>query len=176
MAPLADFVAKLREESPDEIPDFDPLDGGTKAQVLFLLEKPGPMTSTKPGKREGSGFISRDNDDPTAEAIFRFMQQANIHRTATLLWNTVPGWNGTRKVTGPELRDGISSIDSLLSLLPELRSIVLVGRKAQRATKRLRAKGLPVFSSAHPSPIVRATARAAWEQIPQAWEEAFRSS
>jgi hypothetical protein len=50
------------------VPDFDPLDGGVNAQVLFLLEKPGPMAA-EDGKRAGSGFISRDNDDGTAEAI-----------------------------------------------------------------------------------------------------------
>jgi hypothetical protein len=55
-----------------EVPEFDPLDGGVEAQVLFLFEKPGPMTAELGGsKRSGSGFISRNNDDPTAEATFK---------------------------------------------------------------------------------------------------------
>jgi hypothetical protein len=37
---------------------FDPLDGGSAAEILFLLEKPGPRTSST-GKRIGSGFNSR---------------------------------------------------------------------------------------------------------------------
>ena len=57
---------------------FDPRDGGIRAQALFLFEKPGP-------KANASGFISRDNDDPTAENIFRFMNQAGIPRKKTCL-------------------------------------------------------------------------------------------
>ena len=41
----------------DEVPDFDPLDGGVEARALFLFEKPGRMTAGQ----SGSGFISRDN-------------------------------------------------------------------------------------------------------------------
>ena len=91
---------KLRERRSVEVPEFDPLDGGVDARVLFLLEKPGPMTSGVDGtkQRTGSGFISRNNDDPTAEAIFNFMQQAGISRKMTISWNVIPWWNGTRKV------------------------------------------------------------------------------
>jgi hypothetical protein len=69
MAPLTEFVHQLRQRDRNEYPYFDPADGGVNASILFLLEKPGPMTvPTGRGRREGSGFISRDNDDPTAEA------------------------------------------------------------------------------------------------------------
>src|SRR4051794_18782447 len=58
MARFTDFVAKLRSAHLDwEFPDFDPLDGGVNADMLFLFEKPGRMTS-EVGK--GSGFISRN--------------------------------------------------------------------------------------------------------------------
>ncbi|SUA78185.1 hypothetical protein [Pandoraea pnomenusa] len=78
IAPLASYVAGLRQQHPAwEFLDFDPLDGGTDADMLFLLEKPGPMTSPT-GKKVGSGFISRNNDDPTAEAVFDFMVRADI--------------------------------------------------------------------------------------------------
>ena len=112
VAPLTDFVEGLRTARPDwEFPDFDPLDGGSTADILFLFEKPGPMTS-KGGK--GSGFISRNNDDPTAETTFRFMQEAKLPRKRTVLWNVVPGWNGTRRITGPELLAGVSALKDLL--------------------------------------------------------------
>jgi hypothetical protein len=77
IAPLTAYVATLRDRGMSEVPDFDPLDSGKDARVLFLFEKPGPKTSEVGG---GSGFISRNNDDPTAEATFRFMQEANIPR------------------------------------------------------------------------------------------------
>jgi hypothetical protein len=80
MVDLASYAQSLRKTGV-EVPDFDPLDGGVRAQVLFLFEKPGPMTAEKgSGNRSGSGFISRDNDDPTAEAIWRFMREADIPR------------------------------------------------------------------------------------------------
>ena len=42
MKPLNEYVAKLRRDRENvEVPDFDPLDGGIDARVLFLFEKPG---------------------------------------------------------------------------------------------------------------------------------------
>ena len=34
------YAAKLRLRGGVEVPEFDPLDGGVDAQVLFLFEKP----------------------------------------------------------------------------------------------------------------------------------------
>jgi hypothetical protein len=133
--PLTTYVGELRKRySAWEFPDFDPLDGGVKADMLFLLEKPGPMTSPS-HKRRGSGFISRDNNDPTAEAIFLFMRAAGIERSRTVLWNTIPGWNRTRAMAAGEVDWGIDELKRLLPLLPRLRTIVLVGKKAQRAQR-----------------------------------------
>ncbi len=97
IAPLTDYVHSLRKLNLGDIPYFDPWDGGVNAKILFLFEKPGPMASS-------SGFISRNNNDPTAENAFKFWQDAEISRELTCLWNTVPGWNGTRKITSEELR------------------------------------------------------------------------
>lgn len=170
IAPLTDFVQTMRKARPTwEFPDFDPLDGGCNADILFLFEKPGPMTSMR-GK--GSGFISRNNDDPTAEAIFNFMNKANLPRKRAVIWNVVPGWNGTRKVTSTELRAGVDDLNDLLPLLPMLRTIVLVGRKAQRAASLVEHLHLRVLSSAHPSPIVRASQPDVWGTIPSSWAKA----
>ncbi|WP_253278516.1 MULTISPECIES: hypothetical protein [Pseudomonas] len=80
IAPLTAYVESLRAKHPDwEFQDFDPMDGGVNADTLFLLEKPGPMTSPQ-AKRKGSGFISRNNDDSTAEALFTFSEEAGIDR------------------------------------------------------------------------------------------------
>lgn len=91
IAPLVAYVADLRVRDPDwEFQEFDPLDGGCGAYILFLLEKPGPMTSPT-DKKQGSGFISRNNDDPTAENLFNFMVTAGVERKRTVLWNVIPG-------------------------------------------------------------------------------------
>jgi hypothetical protein len=157
---------KLRSAHPGwAFPDFDPLDGGTGADIFFLLEKPGPMASA-------SGFISRDNDDPSADATFRFMAEAGLPRGRTVTWNVIPGWNGTRKVTPAELRAGVDALTGLLPLLPKLRTIILVGKKAQRAAPLLEPLGLWIFASPHPSPLVRASQPEAWRAIPSIWARA----
>ena len=104
MRPLNDYVARLRREWEfGEIPDFDPLDGGIEAQVLFLFQKAGEQTVGS----TGSGFISRNNNDDTAEATFNFMHEAGIPRELTVTWNVVPWWNGTNKVSAVERRAGM---------------------------------------------------------------------
>lgn len=173
--PLTDFVGRLRSSYDDEFPDFDPADGGANASILFLFEKPGPMTSAAKSGRSGSGFISRDNDDPTAEATFTFMTRAGIPREKTVLWNVVPGWNGTRAITRDELEAGVAEVQGLLSLLPRAEAIVLVGKKAQRAEHLLVGTGLSVFRSPHPSPLVRASWPDRWASIPTCWAEAKRA-
>jgi hypothetical protein len=165
---------RLRALGRGEVPDFDPLDGGHTAKVLFLFEKPGPMTSLQRGQKiRGSGFISRDNDDPTAEATFLFMRQAGLDRRVTTMWNMVPWWNGTRLIRANELRAGMNALDELLNLMNNLRVVVLVGRKAARARSHLEERKIPLLESPHPSPIVRASRPADWQSIPGIWAEAI---
>lgn len=170
IAPLTAYAAELRKRANVQVPDFDPLDGGVNAQVLFLFEKPGPMTAAL-GRRTGSGFISRDNDDPTAEATFKFMEQASIPRKLTVIWNIVPWWNGTRKVTSAELKEGVASMESLVKLLPALSVVVMVGGKAAKAKRFLENTGLELIYSYHPSPLVRAKFLSKWEAIPSQWAQ-----
>ncbi len=79
--------------------------GGTNAHVSFLLKQPGPAT-LRTGTRSGSGFISKNNDDRSAEATFHFMAQTGIRRELTLSLNVVPWWNGPGCVLAAELRQG----------------------------------------------------------------------
>ena len=163
-APLAAYAAGLRRPGV-QVPDFDPLDGGTLARVLFLLEKPGPGIHP-------DGFVSRDNATPTAAAIRAFMAQAGLPRGETVLWNLVPWWNGTTAVTAAERRAGVQALVALLPLLPTLDTAVLVGRTAEAARGAL--GGLRMLASAHPSPQVRAGNRALWDAIPGVWAQAAR--
>src|SRR5689334_1377344 len=65
IAPLTAFVDHLRAEAGPgaSIPYFDPWDAGIGAEILFLLEAPGP-------KAVKSGFVSRNNPDETAKNMF----------------------------------------------------------------------------------------------------------
>ena len=63
-APPTDFV-KAEGAGQQRVLLFLTANGGVEATILFLLERPGPMTVPKGrGVRVGSGFINRDNDDP----------------------------------------------------------------------------------------------------------------
>lgn len=172
MIPLVGYAERLRSAGM-QVPEFDPLDGGIDAQLLFLFEKPGPMTvDAGSGNRSGSGFISRNNDDPTAEATFNFMRQADIPREQTILWNIIPWWDGSREIDAFDVRKSTEHVLELLRLLRAPRAIVLVGKRAAKARAELLASGLAVFTSTHPSPLVRARWPERWRAIPSAWEKA----
>lgn len=154
VAPLSDYVRGLRARMGAEygIPYFDPLDGGTRADCLFLLEAPGP-------KAIASQFISRDNPDETAKNFFLLSQEAGIDRRRTVLWNVVPWYIGTGKKIRPansrDLGAAAPALAELAALLPALHSIVLLGNKASTAKPsitELRPKA-QVFCLPHPSPM-----------------------
>jgi hypothetical protein len=166
--PLALYAESLRGPGL-LVPDIDPLDGGTSARLLLLLEKPGP------GAARG-GVVSADNDAPTGEAIFRFLQMAGVDRSRLAIWNAIPWWNGTIRVTGAEERAGLAELPRFLDLLPDLRAVALVGARAGRAEPLLAARGLPTFRSAHPSPQVRAARRDLWDAIPGVWARAAEAA
>lgn len=170
IAPLTDWVTKLRRDHPhEEFPDFDPLGGGVHADILFVLEKPGPMTSVAGG---GSGFISVDNDDETAEASRYFLLEVGIERSRTCHWNIIPGWNGEIPYRAKDWRSGMPALLELVDLLPKLKAVVLVGNTAQRAEDALRARRLGVFKSAHPSRRVQNAYPEKWAAIAGQWRAA----
>ncbi|WP_416424870.1 uracil-DNA glycosylase [Pseudomonas sp. App30] len=148
------FVQELRDEAgPDaHIPYFDPWDAGIAAQVLFLLEAPG-------AKAVASGFISRNNPDETAKNIFELSAVAGLERKQTVLWNVVPWYIGSgtriRPATPKDLVAGLRPLPRLLALLPALRAVVLLGRKAEKAAALIATvrPDLKVFSCGHPSPL-----------------------
>lgn len=154
VAPLTAFAESLRAEAGPAamVPDFDPWDGGTLAEVLYLLEAPG-------GRAVGSGFISRNNPDETAKNFFELNSAAGIPRERTVTWNVVPWYIGTgkriRAAGSTDIDAGAPSLGRLLALLPRVRAVILIGRKAERAAgliARLRPD-IRIFRSPHPSPL-----------------------
>ncbi len=132
VGPLNSFVHQIRQQRGvgKKVPYFDPADGGLNARCLFLLEAPGP-------KAVESGFVSRNNPDPTASNFFDLNKRAGLPREDTVTWNIVPWYIGSGGRIRPASAADISSAEPyltrLLGLLPNLSVIVLVGRKAQRA-------------------------------------------
>jgi uracil-DNA glycosylase len=151
---LARLVARVRKaKGPSyKIPDFDPLDGGINAEVLFLLEAPGP-------KAVSSGFVSRNNPDETAKNFFVLNEKAGIDRRRTITWNAVPWYIGSGAKIRPANRDDVREADEwlveLLATLLQLRFVVFVGQKAQHAQGVVRGyrPDVEVMAMPHPSPM-----------------------
>jgi hypothetical protein len=114
------------------LPHFDPAEAGVDARCLLLMEAPGPMTNSNAGL-PGSGFISADNDDPTAANVWTARDAAGLH-DGVLHWNIVPWYLGvaSRKPSKAELTAGGQAARELLSLLPRVSVVILAGEYAQR--------------------------------------------
>lgn len=129
---FSDLVSRIRADRKltREVPEFDPKNGNEKARFLFLLEAPGPRAVE-------SGFISFDNPDPSARNLQEQLAAAGIRREEIALWNVVPWYIGNgaaiRAAQAGDVRSGAEYLVPLISAMPELRCIVLVGGAARRA-------------------------------------------
>jgi uracil-DNA glycosylase len=151
---LTAFVESIRRERGlnEEVPYFDPADGGIEADCLFVLEAPGP-------KAVRSGFVSRNNPDESAKTWLEVNAIAGIPRHRTVIWNIVPWFLGAdgriRPAKARDIDDGWPYLIQLVNLLPRLRVVVLAGGKAQSVASRLRKSRpeLKVLGCPHPSPM-----------------------
>ncbi len=93
-------------------------------------------------ERGGSGFISPDNNDLSAQNMWDLLREAGIDRFRDVVtWNVVPWYIGDdsaiRAAEANDLADAGAAIRTLVSLLPNLRAVVLIGGAAQRGWARL---------------------------------------
>ena len=128
-----DLVSLIREKHGEaEVPSFDKNNGNENAKYLFLLEAPGPMAVQ-------SRKISFENDDPTANNLKKQLKAAGIERRDIALWNVVPWFIGNedgtsiRPATGQDVKSGCKYLELLVSAMPKLKCIFLVGGAARRA-------------------------------------------
>ncbi|HYN35948.1 MAG TPA: uracil-DNA glycosylase [Actinomycetota bacterium] len=175
IATLTQYVEALRASKPDAlIPFFDPAEAGTGARILLLLEAPGKRAAPP----HGSGFVSPDNNDQTAQNMWLLLQDAGVDRSRDVVtWNVVPWYIGDgrkiRAAKSDDLHEGREAVQRLLDLLPDLRVVVLLGRKAQASWKRLKIKPrVATIECPHPSPLVINTTPGARELILSALVEA----
>lgn len=173
---LAAFVYRMRRELPGkDIPHFDPEDGGSEAEILFLLKAPGSGAMK-------SGFISRDNPDPNAKNGGSVNAEAGLDRKRTVSWNVVPwvvGSNGDGVVES-EARRALPYLDELVGkgLLPKLRTVVLFGAFAQKFEDRIRRNrpGVRTVRCPMPAPQVLNTRPGERERIVGILRDVARSS
>jgi uracil-DNA glycosylase len=170
--PLSEFVEYLRREKGKhfDISYFDPCDGGVRARLLAVAEAPGP-------KAIESGFVSRNNNDETAENTNRIIKKSGLKREDTVIWNIVPWYLVSGGIIRPpnsgEIDEGIRYFSELLKILTNLRAIFLIGKKAQFALENLPLpQEIKVFITSHPSPQNINTRPEAEKQITQVFSEA----
>ena len=87
VAPINAFVDSIRDrDGRGWAPYVPPHHGGVDARVISVLRDPGPATQLG----VGSGFISVENDDPTAERMARLFGRFGIPARVVLPWNAYP--------------------------------------------------------------------------------------
>lgn len=154
IAPVNRLVDALRDtDGRGWLPYVAPLHAGAETRMLSLLRDPGPATQ----QGAGSGFLCIQNDDPTAERQVRAFAAVGIEAADFLPWNAYP-WYINRAPRTAELEAGVVVLAQLVQLLPDLAVVLLQGRDAQAAWKRLARRhpdltarrGLAVLSTFHP--------------------------
>lgn len=151
IAPINEFVDRLRVQA--WAPYVAPIHGGIDARVLTLLRDPGPATQDT----LGSGFLSIENDDPTAARLNELLVSAGLSASDTVLWNAYP-WYINRAPKAAELDEGVGPILDLIALMPKLKVVLLQGgsardswrRVTRRAPKLVVERGLTVIDTYHP--------------------------
>lgn len=159
--PLNDMVRNINRNRGDDqaAPWFDPDGAGVHARVLFLLECPGPKSSS----HKGSGLISADNNDQTAANFFLLREEAGLDRHAVVNWNIVPWYlpsidaRATKNATKADVAEAAPWLERLLGLLPDLRLVVTLGDPARDGWMRYLTSAhdrrlLPTLAVPHTSP------------------------
>jgi hypothetical protein len=180
--PINRLVDTLREAGRGWLPYVAPMYGGTGARLLSLFRDPGPKTQAE----GGSGFLSVENDDASAETLSRYFSETGIDVKDVVTWNAYP-WYINRAPNAAELRAGLEPLYRLLDLLPNLRVVMLHGVTARQAWRFLERayprvveqrslRVLPTFHTSrqafwHRDPAVRQSRRA---HLAAAFAEAAR--
>jgi uracil-DNA glycosylase len=179
VAPLNSWVRDLRKRlGPSAIvPWFDPQDGGNEARILWLLEAPGPKATRERG---GSGFISCNNDDGTAQNTWETRNEAGVSRKLVVHWNVIPYYIGTDTKIRAYNPNDIAAvgpfIKELVNLLPCLKVVILGGEAARKVWHDFPPKQakLQIIECPHPSPTNLNTRPGNREQIIKAWRQALK--
>lgn len=134
---LNEFVDKLRVQYPDRfVPYIAPTFGGWNARLLALAQDPGPKTVPSNG---GSGMLCVENDDPTATRHKSFLAEYGIDVCDVVAWNSCP-WTAEDSKGSRSKDEELASTRALsrfLTMLPNLKVVMLHGKVAREAWERL---------------------------------------
>lgn len=159
IAPVNELVQELRQQRPDlSMPLVAPHYDATTARVLSLLSNPGPQTH----EDAGSGFLSTENDDGTAERLGALYQRVGIRFSDVIPWNAFPWYVHDAHPNGLPLRlieEGQPALHQLLQAVPGIRAVVAHGGDARRAVSMyfrepahdgfIRSRGMRSWTARH---------------------------
>lgn len=146
--PLNEWVSALRADprlpsgAGSTIPFFDPRGGGVAARVMFLMQDPSEVATF-------TGFISPDNNDPSAHNSTVACAAAGLDARDRVHWNIFPWWVNITKsgqtVDPPRPPQSYPAamplaarlLGDVLALLPRLQVVVLLGKQAQAGWKQV---------------------------------------
>ncbi len=124
------------------------------------MEAPGP-------KAVDTGFVSRNNPDPTARNLCCLLSEPAIPRSWTALWNVIPWYVGEggriRRAKQSDLIAARSPLAEALSIFESLRCVVLLGKAAGRCES--------MISAATPSRVLKTWHPSA--RVFNVWKEAI---
>ena len=155
VAAINRFIDELGVENEAGHPPYiPPICGGVDALALSISRDPGP----KAGGIKGSGFLSIENDDPSAERMGRFLRGAGIDYRQVVPWNAYP-WYFNGDPTAEQLYAGVEPLRGLIGLMPRLRVVLLHGTAAGKGWKLflrehldlIRQRGIVWLSTYHTS-------------------------
>jgi hypothetical protein len=121
------------------VPYVAPHYNAANATILSLSSNPGPRA----GGVGGSGFLSRENDDPTAERMSQIFATVGLSDEHVLPWNAYPWYVHQAYPNGLPaglLNEGLDPLKRLLELHPQIRTIVAHGGDAKRAMRQFTTK------------------------------------
>lgn len=150
MQPLLTYREDLVTRTRKVIPHFDPEDGGARAELLLLLSH----VDGDPGSvKNGSEFISVENEDLTASNLRTVVDRIGLPRDTLLVWNVVPWQDGH---PGKEAGLGAVHLPRLAQALPQLRGVAVLSREGPvvRAVQEElgAARGLEWVFTSSPAP------------------------
>ncbi|MFE2558606.1 uracil-DNA glycosylase [Streptomyces sp. NPDC059352] len=132
-------------------------------------------------RRTGSGIISIDNDDVTAQNCWTLRAEAGFPYQESLHWNVVPWYLGTAdRIAAPgqtEIQRAAPFLHEVIALLPSPEAVIPMGRKAQAGWAAYQERYAPkvhTLPTRRPSPRVFASRPVARQEILEVLQQAAR--
>ncbi|GAA3677730.1 hypothetical protein GCM10023081_14990 [Arthrobacter ginkgonis] len=135
--PVTLLCQELQDGVPgSRVPLVDPVHDVDDARIISLQIAPGPGTS--------SGFLSLENDDPTAARLAEVYEAAGLQPRHGILWNAYP-WElpaeAGMKLTLAQTKQGVRPFRRFLAEVPRVSAIVAHGGYAQNLIDELSKTG-----------------------------------